>query len=230
MLSRIAISLIIFLFAVFPIFAQLVGPGDFAMVQMAQNIIAQTKTLKEILTDQRELTESFEQVNRQVETKIWQADRFVMWMEDIREMDEIEVHDIDGFNSALSDLKQSKIELEDMWKEQVRESQEAKRLKERIKSENSRDQRRYQSYANNSKGSMTPSQAQVETAKHTQEIVMETSKLNSRVNRLTDQVAEINIRDADIRNRQIIKEAHRKKTNHQLEKGALKRSYVEAKK
>lgn len=230
MLSRLFISLIIFLFAITPLFAQLVGPGDFAMVQMAQNIITQTKTLKEILTDQRELNESFEQVNRQVETKIWQADRFVMWMEDVREMKQIEVHDIDGFNVALSDLKQSKNELEDMWKEQVKQQEKAKRLQNQLKSENKRDQIRYQSYANSSKGQMTPSQAQVETAKRSQEMVMEIARLNGRINRLTDQVTEMNVRQGKRRDIEIIKEAHRRKTNHQMDKGILKKSYVEVKK
>lgn len=203
-----------------------VSTGDVALVQIASNTLSQLRDLKEIITETREFNEQFEAIHSRVETAIWKADRFTMWMEDIKRMQESEIENLDDFNAALWQIKSSKIELERMWKEEVRQKKEADRLKSKIKKENTRDKNARLRYASGAKSSLSPSQAQVDTAKTNREQLIETNITNERLNRLTGLVEKMNTRESD-KNKELLKErARAQEQNNQLARGVLKERYT----
>ena len=208
-----------------PCFA-FVGPGDVALVQIASNTLSQLRDLKEIITETREFNEQFEAIHSRVETAIWKADRFTMWMEDIKRMSESEIENLDDFNAALWQIKSSKIELEHMWKEEVRQKKEADKLRSKLRSENSRDKMARLKYATAAKSSLTPSQAQVDTAKTNREQLIEANITNERLNRLTGLVEKMNTRESD-KNKELLKErARAQEQNNQLARGVLKERFT----
>ena len=203
-----------------------VSTGDVALVQIASNTLSQLRDLKEIITETREFNEQFEAIHSRVETAIWKADRFTMWMEDIKRMQESEIENLDDFNAALWQIKSSKIELERMWKEEVRQKKEADRLKSKIKKENTRDKNARLRYASGAKPSLSPSQAQVDIAKTNREHLIETNITNERLNRLTGLVEKMNTRESD-KNKELLKErARAQEQNNQLARGVLKERYT----
>lgn len=206
-----------------------ISTGDVALVQIASNTLSQLRDLKEIITETREFNEQFEAIHSRVETAIWKADRFTMWMEDIKRMQESEIENLDDFNAALWQIKSSKIELERMWKEEVRQKKEGERLKSKIKKENTRDKNARLRYASGAKSSLSPSQAQVDTAKTNREQLIETNITNERLNRLTGLVEKMNTRESE-KNKELLKErARAREQNNQLARGVLKEHYTKVK-
>lgn len=206
-----------------------VSSGDFALIQIANNTLSQMKDLKEILTETRSFGEEFERINSQVQTKTWQADRLAMYMEDLKNVQGVEIENLSDFNYALSRLKNSNSNLKRLWKELEREKKESKRLSSHSDKDYKNTVRRLQRFQNDSFGTITPANAQVETAKNTKDMLVELSRQNLELVKMKKEMAKISLELKRERQEKLERELRLREMNGFSEKGVLRRNYVEVK-
>jgi hypothetical protein len=168
-----------------------VSAGDIAMVQTATNTLNSLRELNDILTAQREFSENFERIYSQVDQGIWKADRAVMWMEDVKSLQGVDIEDIDDFNYVLRSLKERSYFLRQKLVKMHNEKRENKAQGEGFDKDKKRIQKRIVKYRSETKSSMSPNVAQVETAKNTKDLLIENAKLNASIKDLNKQMSTL---------------------------------------
>lgn len=200
-----------------------ISPADFAIVQTAANTFQSLRTLNEIITESREFSENFERVYAKVDNAIWKADRIVMWMEDIKALKDIDIKNIDDFNYVLAKLKNEAQYLRKKVLEIHNDQIKNNNQKTGLISDKKRILERAKKYRSETKGSMSPSVAQVETAKNTKDLLVENAKTNASLKDLNIQIATLLKYNQKKEQEEIAKKLSNKEKMRTKKKGVLTR-------
>jgi hypothetical protein len=184
-------TLLVFILLISTSIFSYIGPADFAAIQTATNTLNSLRELNDILTAQREFSENFERVYEKVDQGIWKADRTAMWMEDVKSLQGVDVENIDDFNFVLRRLKDQSYHLRKKLVEVHNEKQENKANNNTYLKDKKRTQKRILKYRAETKSSMSPNVAQVETAKNTKDLLIENAKLNASIKDLNTQMSKL---------------------------------------
>jgi hypothetical protein len=205
------------------------SPGDIALFQIASNTLSSMRDLNELITEQREFGENFERVYSKVDQAVWKADRTAIWLQDMRDLKDVEIQNLDDFNSVLAQLKNETSYLRKKMIESYRKNKETKKKINQSRQEEKSSKRKYQRYSRDIKSSMSPQMAEIETAKNTKDLVMENALLNKKIASLSVEVGKLTSimqkRELQSINHSILE----KKKLGQFDKGVIRQKEVRSK-
>ena len=207
-----------------------IGPSNLTAIQIATNTLNSVRELKGILTEQREFNEEFERLYDDVNSQIYKADRTALWLEDIQSIKGMDAENLDDFNMIISRLKNESNDLRAAMLEAYRAREEAKASKDYSKRERRKSHKRLSMYSSELKGKMSPTRAQVETAKNTKDTTVEIARLNAKTDNLSAQVSQLVIDAQNKEARRTNELLKRKKGYGQLKKGVLTKNDVRVRK
>ena len=198
-----------------------VGPGDIALIEVAMNTLNSVRELNHIVTEQREFNENFERVYEKVDQGIWKADRTALWLEDIKSLKETKVENMSDFNSILRRLKDETREVRSKLVEQHKQNEETKKSLNNSDKERKRDIKRIAKYSSESKSTMTPHAAQIETARNTKDLLVENARLNSKMTAMNKELSKLSLIAQDQNKRYLLRKIKNNKSLRVNSKGIL---------
>jgi len=194
---------------------------DIALIQIASNTLSSVRELNKILTEQREFGKTFEEIYSTVDQGIWKADRTAVWLEDMKELSQSEIENIDDFNFVLAQLKDETKFLQRKLLIEFNKSKDTEKKIENAHKEEKKSKKRGLKYAVETKAKLSPQMAQVETAKNTKDLLLETNLLNKKISVLTNLIGKQTGLLQEIETRRIKQELEKRQKLGSLEKGIL---------
>jgi hypothetical protein len=212
--------LILFLFCT-DLYA-IITPGDAALYQIATNTLNSVRDLNEIIREQREFGDNFERIYSKVDQTVWKADRTILWAEDMKELGQVQVENLDDFNYVLAQLKDETTYLRNHLVKSYRSNQEIQKRIDQSKREEKRSLGRVVKYSSETKSSLSPQMAQVETSKNTKDLLIENARFNAKIDKLSIVVGELTKTIKNQETKQIKKNIIETKKLGRSDKGILK--------
>lgn len=200
---------------------------NIVLVQVANNTLESIRELKDIVSGQREFATEFERVHAQVNTRIWQAQRAEMWVEDMQSVGEVNITNLDDFNLVLRSIKSSRKELQQLLVEAYNKKERQKAETTQVKKEGKRADKRLKTYASGTNGTLNTTSAQIQTAQNTHDMLMEQTRTNKKLIKLLEKQSALLTHYEDTEARRVAQQLRTKDSLGQLDRGILKQEDFE---